>query len=138
MVRESLQPLSPLHVTSCGSEGKSPETLRSRAEKVKLFGRAVEHPGIPDWVCSGPPTSTIPWPRGEQWSIRNYTMETAARDVCLLLLAPVHGFLRYGEVGSGTRFVQVPAIASQRTRQREDALPGSPIPLKFPYLASYQ
>ncbi len=48
MVAESLQSLSSLYVTSCGIEGKSPETLRSYAETLKLFMRAVERLSLPD------------------------------------------------------------------------------------------
>ena len=42
MVSESLEPLSSLYITPCGIEGKSPETLRSYAETLKLFMRAVK------------------------------------------------------------------------------------------------
>ena len=48
MVSESLQSLSSLYITSCGIEGKSPETLRSYAETLKLFLRAVERLGLSD------------------------------------------------------------------------------------------
>ncbi len=48
MVSESLQSLSSLYITSCGIEGKSPDTLRSYAETLKLFMRAVKHLGLPD------------------------------------------------------------------------------------------
>ena len=48
MVAESLQSLSSLYITSCGIEGKSPETLRSYAETLKLFRRAVKSLGLPD------------------------------------------------------------------------------------------
>ena len=48
MVSESLGPLSSLYITSCGIEGKSPETLRSYAETLKVFLRAVERLGLPD------------------------------------------------------------------------------------------
>ena len=48
MVSESLGSLASLYITSCGIEGKSPETLRSYAETLKLFMRAVEHLGLPD------------------------------------------------------------------------------------------
>ena len=48
MATESLPSLSSLYITSCGIEGKSPETLRSYAETLKLFMRAVEHLRLPD------------------------------------------------------------------------------------------
>ena len=48
MVSESLKSLSSLYVTSCGIEGKSPETLRSYAETLKLLMRAVERLGLTD------------------------------------------------------------------------------------------
>ncbi len=48
MVSESLQSLSSLHITSCGIEAKSPETLRSYAETLKIFMRAVKHLCLPD------------------------------------------------------------------------------------------
>ena len=48
MVTESLQSLSSLYVTSCGIEGKSPDTVRSYAESLKIFMRAVTRLGLPD------------------------------------------------------------------------------------------
>ncbi|MCH8160363.1 MAG: tyrosine-type recombinase/integrase [Chloroflexi bacterium] len=48
MVSESLGSLSSLYITSCGIEGKSPDTLRSYTETLKLFMRSVEHLGLPD------------------------------------------------------------------------------------------
>ncbi len=48
MVTESLQSLSSLYITSCGIEGKSPETLRSYAETLKHFMRSVDHLGLPN------------------------------------------------------------------------------------------
>ncbi len=48
MVTESLQSLSSIYFTSCGIEGKSPDTVRSYAESLKIFMRAVERLGIPD------------------------------------------------------------------------------------------
>ncbi len=47
MVSESLGSLSSLYITSCGIEGKSPETLRSYTETLKLFMRSVDHLGLP-------------------------------------------------------------------------------------------
>ncbi len=47
MVSESLQSLSSLYITSCGIEGKSPETLRSYTETLKLLMRTVESLGFP-------------------------------------------------------------------------------------------
>ena len=47
MGSESLQPLSFLYLTSCGLEGKSPETLRLYAETLKIFMPAVERFGSP-------------------------------------------------------------------------------------------
>ena len=51
MATESLPSLSSLYITSCGIEGKSPETLRSYAETLKLFTRSVESLGLPDDPC---------------------------------------------------------------------------------------
>ncbi len=48
MVSESLQSLSSLYLTSCSIEGKSPETLRSYAETLKLLMRTVERLRLPD------------------------------------------------------------------------------------------
>ncbi|MCI0818036.1 MAG: hypothetical protein J4O14_07185, partial [Chloroflexi bacterium] len=48
MVTESLQSLSSLYITPCGIEGKSPETLRSYAETLKLFMSTVGRLGLPD------------------------------------------------------------------------------------------
>ncbi len=48
MVTKSLQSLSSLYITSCGIEGKSPETLRSYAETLKLFIQSVKHLRLPD------------------------------------------------------------------------------------------
>lgn len=48
MVNESLQSLSSLYITSCGIEGKSPDTVRSYSETLKIFGQAVEQLGLPD------------------------------------------------------------------------------------------
>ena len=48
MVSESLGSLSSLYITSCSVEGRSAETLRSYAETLKLFMRAVAHLGLPD------------------------------------------------------------------------------------------
>ena len=48
MVSESLKSLSSLYITSCGIEGKSPETLRSYAETLKHFMRSVDHLGLPN------------------------------------------------------------------------------------------
>ena len=48
MANDSLRSLSSLYITSCGIEGKSPETLRSYAETLKLFMRAVERLGLPN------------------------------------------------------------------------------------------
>ena len=42
MVNESLRHFRPSTSRHCGIEGKSPETLRSYAETLKLFMRAVE------------------------------------------------------------------------------------------------
>ena len=48
MVSDSLRSLSSLYITSCGIAGKSPETLRSYAETLKIFLRAVDRLGLPD------------------------------------------------------------------------------------------
>ena len=48
MVSESLGSLASLYITSCGIEGKSPETLRSYAETLKIFMRVVKHLRLPD------------------------------------------------------------------------------------------
>ena len=48
MVNESLQSLSSLYIASCGVEGKSPATLRSYAETLKIFMRAVKRLRLPD------------------------------------------------------------------------------------------
>ncbi len=48
MVSESLKSLSSLYITACGIEGKSPDTVRSYAETLKLFMQAVEHLGLSD------------------------------------------------------------------------------------------
>ena len=48
MDSESFQSLSSLYITSCDIEGKSPETLRSYAETLKLFVRAVARLGLPE------------------------------------------------------------------------------------------
>jgi len=46
MVSASLESLSLLYITSCGIEGKSPETPRSYAEKLKMFMLSVESLGL--------------------------------------------------------------------------------------------
>ncbi len=56
MVSESLKSLSSLCITSCGIEGKSPETLRSYAETLKIFLRAMERLGLPDFPGLFQPT----------------------------------------------------------------------------------
>ena len=48
MVSESLQSLTSLYITSCGIEGKSPDTVRSYTETLKLFMRTIERLGLPD------------------------------------------------------------------------------------------
>ena len=48
MVTETLRSLSSLYITSCGIEGKSPETLRSYTETLKLFLQSVERLDLPD------------------------------------------------------------------------------------------
>ncbi|MCI0832314.1 MAG: phage integrase N-terminal SAM-like domain-containing protein, partial [Chloroflexi bacterium] len=51
MVNETLRSLSSLYITSCGIEGKSPETLRSYAETLKLFLQTIERLSLPDEPC---------------------------------------------------------------------------------------
>ena len=48
MATRSLKSLSSLYITSCGIEGKSPDTVRSYAESLKIFMRAVERLGLPE------------------------------------------------------------------------------------------